>query len=1182
MYRYIRRTIALALLLFFSCYAQAQTSWTIGSGVAANTFGSGNNPYPCPFGNYFSGMRAQYIYRASELTAAGMTAGLIHQLAWNVTNVGTSGAHQGYTLSIKGITANSLTSWQTNMLPAYSAASYQPVSGWNTFTLSAPFSWNGTDNIVVEVCFWNGSLNYSDNARVQWTTGLGANTSIDYYDDYGGPFCGQNNLVPETYGRRPNIRFTRMANCSGVPTAGTASAPSSICPAVAFNLTVTGGTNGGNMSYQWQSSPTPTGTFTDIPGATTANYVMANGINAATSFRLVVTCISSGQSATSNVVTVSLNNYLTCFCTPTYTDGCEYGDDINTITLTGALGTGINQVNNPCPGLNAYTDYTSLAPTKMAVGTSYSGTINTEFSDEGVKFWIDFNNNGLFEASEVMTSFDGVAESPLTSSYTLNIPATAPLGLHRMRVRLVYYDPVAADIDPCAEHDYGEARDYNVRILPHAPTISLSASPVCEGGSVTLTAVPSGNTGANPVYIWTGPNGYTATGITQTLNNITLAQAGTYTARVVAGTDTSAAGSAQLAVNPKPAGLTAGSNSPLCAGATLNLTSGSTSAGVAYTWTGPNAFSAAQQNPSVTNVTTAAAGIYKVKASLNGCLDSAVTTVVVNPSPAGVTAGNNGPLCAGGTLNLTGSSTTSGVSYSWAGPNSFSAAQQNPSISNATTAATGTYTLTAALGSCTTTATTNAVVNPIPAGVTASSNSPVCAGSTLNLTGASTTSGVSYSWSGPNTYSSATQNPSITNVSIAAAGTYTLTASAGSCSTTATTTVVIKPTPAGVTATNNGPLCAGSTLNLIGNSTTGGVSYSWSGPNAFSSALQNPSVANATTAASGLYILTANLNGCTRTTTTTVIVNANPVAIATASGPTTICQGDFVTLQANTGAGLSYQWKRNGTNVGTGIAYNASVAGNYTVTVTNTNGCSAISAPVTVTVIALPPATITHNTPLSFCDGQSVTLHAPTGAGFTYTWYQDGSAIPGATTDTYVATQEGIYSLRVTAGTGCTSLSSPVSVTVFPVLTPIISRNGNMLSSSGYVSYQWYFNNMPVAGAVGADFTITQNGYYQVLGTDANGCTSTSAIAWIQNLGMDSYVKADDIKIFPNPATTEVHIVSPVRVNVVIRNMQGQVVLSGRSVTTMNISSLAAGVYMISILDKDNALLKTGRLVKAE
>jgi hypothetical protein len=182
----------------------------------------------------------------------------------------------------------------------------------------------------------------------------------------------------------------------------------------------------------------------------------------------------------------------------------------------------------------------------------------------------------------------------------------------------------------------------------------------------------------------------------------------------------------------------------------------------------------------------------------------------------------------------------------------------------------------------------------------------------------------------------------------------------------------------------------------------------------------------------------------------------------------------------------------------------------------------------------------------------------------------------------YVATLEGVYALRVTAGTGCTSLSQPVSVTVFPVLTPIISRNGNMLSSAGYVTYQWYFNNNPIPGATNADLSITQNGYYQVSGTDANGCTSTSAIAWIQNLGIDNQIRADDIKIFPNPATTEVHIVSPVRVNVAIRNMQGQIVLSGYAVTTMNISSLANGVYMISILDKDGALLKTGRLVKSE
>ena len=1182
MLKNIPRRISLALLLLFSFATQAQTNWTIGSGTASNTFGSGANPYPCPFGNYYSGMRAQYIYRATELTAAGMTAGLIHKLAWNVTNVGSSGAHLNYTISIKGITATSLTSWQTGTTQVYSASSYQPVSGWNTFTLSSPFSWNGTDNIVVEVCFWNGTLTYTDNARVQLTASLGANTSIDYYDDFGGPYCGQNSLSQNSYPRRPNIRFTRLAACSGVPAAGTVTAPASICPGVAFNLSATGTTNAGNITYQWQSSPTPTGGFSNITGATTAAYSVAGGISAPTSYRLVVTCTSSSQSDTSNVVTVNLTNFQNCFCTPTYVDGCEYGDDINTITLTGALSTGINQVNNPCPGLNAYTNYTSLSPTKMAAGTTYNGTISTDYSDEGVKFWIDFNNNGMFESSEMLTNFDGVAEAPLTSPYSLPIPASAPYGVHRMRVRLVYYDPVAADIDPCAEYDYGETRDYNVRIIPHAPSITPSATTVCAGQSFTLTAVPFG-TVTSPVYLWTGPGGYTATGVTQTFNNVTTSQAGTYTVRVVVGSDTSEAANVVMTINPKPAALTIGSNSPVCAGATLNLVSGSTSTGVAYAWTGPNAFNSASQNPSITNVTAAAGGIYKVTASLNGCTDTAVTTVTVNPSPASVTAANNGPVCAGNTLNLTGSSTTTGVSYSWAGPNSFSSALQNPGITSATTAASGTYTLTATLGSCTTTATTAAVVNPVPAGVTAASNSPVCAGSALNLTGSSTTTGVSYSWAGPNSFSATTQNTTIPNVTAAAAGIYTLTASVGSCTATATTSVAVKPTPAGVTASGNSPICAGSTLNLSGNSTTSGVSYSWTGPGSFNSGLQNPSITNATTAASGVYTLTASLNGCSRTATTNVIVHANPVAIANANGSTSICQGDFVTLQANAGAGLSYQWKRNGGNVGTGISYNASVAGNYTVTVTNANGCTTTSAPpIAVTVVPLPPSTVTYNTSLSFCEGQSVTLHAPTGTGYTYTWYQDGNPIPGATTDVYTATIQGVYSLRVTAGSGCTSLSSPVSVTVFPVLTPIISRSGNVLSSSGYIAYQWYFNNNPIPGGTAPDITITQNGYYQVLGTDANGCTSTSAIAWIQNLGIDGHVKADEINIFPNPATTEIHVQSPVKVNVVIRNLQGQAVLSGKAVTVLNISSLANGVYMISVYDSHDALLKTGRLIKSE
>jgi hypothetical protein len=110
-------------------------------------------------------------------------------------------------------------------------------------------------------------------------------------------------------------------------------------------------------------------------------------------------------------------------------------------------------------------------------------------------------------------------------------------------------------------------------------------------------------------------------------------------------------------------------------------------------------------------------------------------------------------------------------------------------------AAAGTYTLTVVDGSsCSAQATTNVVINALPT-PSASSNSPVCEGQTLNLSGLPDGM-TSYSWTGPNGYTSSDQNPSINNVTLAAAGTYTLTVIDGSsCSAQATTNVVINALP---------------------------------------------------------------------------------------------------------------------------------------------------------------------------------------------------------------------------------------------------------------------------------------------------------------------------------------------------------------------------------------------------
>ncbi|MBK9512827.1 MAG: hypothetical protein IPO05_04190 [Flavobacteriales bacterium] len=251
-----------------------------------------------------------------------------------------------------------------------------------------------------------------------------------------------------------------------------------------------------------------------------------------------------------------------------------------------------------------------------------------------------------------------------------------------------------------------------------------------------------------------------------------------------------------------------------------------------------------------------------------------------------------------------------------------------------------------------------------------SSNSPICAGATLSLTASATGSGtITYSWVGPNGFSSGAQNPSIIGATAAATGSYTVTASNGCSSSQANVSVTVNPNPATPTISAGGPLtfCAGGSVTLTSSSATGNV---WS-TGATTQAI--------TVNTSGTYSVTVtNGNGCSATSAgTTVTVNPNPATpTISAGGPLTFCAGGSVTLTSSSATGNV--WSTGATTQ----AITVSTSGTYSVTVTNGNGCSATSAGTTVTVNPNPATpTISAGGPLTFCAGGSVTLTSSSATG---------------------------------------------------------------------------------------------------------------------------------------------------------------------------------------------------------
>ena len=150
-----------------------------------------------------------------------------------------------------------------------------------------------------------------------------------------------------------------------------------------------------------------------------------------------------------------------------------------------------------------------------------------------------------------------------------------------------------------------------------------------------------------------------------------------------------------------------------------------------------------------------------------------------------------------------------------------------------------------------------------------------------------------------------------------------------------------------------------------------------------------------------------------------------------ASGPTTICQGNNVTLSA-THNGDAVQWKKNGIDIigATGVTLLVNVTGTYTC-MAYTNCDTTISSGIVVTVNKNPKAIISAGGPTEFCAGGNVTLTETPSGGSTYQWYKGAAPIPGATATTYVATTTGNYKCRVTkTATGCYKISNPIAVLV--------------------------------------------------------------------------------------------------------------------------------------------------------
>lgn len=307
-----------------------------------------------------------------------------------------------------------------------------------------------------------------------------------------------------------------------------------------------------------------------------------------------------------------------------------------------------------------------------------------------------------------------------------------------------------------------------------------------------------------------------------------------------------------------------------------------------------------------------------------------------------------------------------------------------------------------------------------------------------------------------------------------------------------------------------------------------------------------------------------------------------------------LCAGTTVILTAvSSKPGVTYQWRKNNVDIAgaTSSSYGVTTTGYYRVMVSDgISTCPAASRSVLMTVKPNPPAVISvPGGTTTACENEGVILNANTG-GFSYEWMRAGSTVVGWTDSTLLVKNSGVYSVKVRSADGCVNTSADITVNILPAPTPVITKTGSGTSTvlstgTGYVSWQWYRNGLPIPGATTFEInTVKLNGLYTVKVTGANNCEGESTPVEVNELGLSigntSYAN-DQIKIYPNPTQSIVNIESPIEVQVSVKDVTGKTVYEAKLTKQVDLSKFADGVYMFTISDKEgNELIKQQRVTK--
>ncbi len=577
------------------------------------------------------------------------------------------------------------------------------------------------------------------------------------------------------------------------------------------------------------------------------------------------------------------------------------------------------------------------------------------------------------------------------------------------------------------------------------PTLGISTltNAICVGNSFSLSASGAVN------YIWL-PGGLTNASITITPTSSLI-----YT---LSGSNANCASvqTISLTVYSLP-NLATNANSIICNGETATLVA---NGAALYNWSpgnlaGNTVFVSPQNSTNFTVTGT----------SSEGCINTAIVNVSVNPTPTVLIIASNYSICSGASLSFTSSGADTYIWY----PGNI--AIPNPtfyplSTTNYSVVGTNSY-------NCSQLLTYSIDVIPTPSLTASVTNTLICSGTNATLSAAGATS---YTWLPGGILNQTTVVAPNTNT------TYTLIGSNSNCFSSETVAINTLSNPI-VSATVISPtICSGQTTTLNAN---GASTYSWIPGNYTGSSIAvNPSITT-------VYTVTGeNILGCKTNATAQVTVFASPQLVPIAS-PSAACAGFTSTLTA-TGAN-TYTWYP-GSIINSSISAINSSSPGFTLVGSNANCTSS----TVVNLLTYPTPTINAVAqPSAGCYNTLAGL-AATGAN-SYTWNPSPNFVVGDTAYKFIQSS-GFYTVTGTSINGCIS-SNTIALVLYP--SPTIATSGTLAyvcsgtqasyTASGGTSYTW--NPGSIVSPVGT-FTPYLSGYhtYTVVGQNSFNCTATRTV----------------------------------------------------------------------------------------